>query len=135
VRYYLAGRMSGIPAFNFPAFYAAAADLRSRGYEIISPAELDDQEDKGVAMASKDGDPGHASKPWSHFLARDVIIVSDQVDGIMFLSDDWYLSKGAKLEAFVALLTKKQFLQYNGPAFAPSAVSASWVMLVIAAHV
>jgi hypothetical protein len=34
--------MTGIAQFNFPAFDAAAAELRDQGYEIISPAELDD---------------------------------------------------------------------------------------------
>ena len=33
--------MSGIDLFNFPAFDAAAADLRSQGVTVISPTELD----------------------------------------------------------------------------------------------
>jgi len=102
-RYYLAGPMSGLPQFNFPAFYAATAALRGRGYDILSPAELDDQEDAGVAMASKDGSPESAKRTWGDFLARDVKIISDQAQGIIFLPN-WWTSRGAKLEAFVSLL-------------------------------
>lgn len=36
---YLAGPMSGLPDFNFPAFHAEAARLRALGYEVCNPAE------------------------------------------------------------------------------------------------
>lgn len=39
-RLYLCGPMSGLPEKNFPAFYAEAARLRTLGYEVINPAEL-----------------------------------------------------------------------------------------------
>jgi len=119
MKYYLAGPMSGIPQFNFPAFYAAAADLRQRGYDIVSPAELDDQEDKGAALKSADGNASDRTlvkKTWAEFLARDVKLIADEVQGIIFLSTDWYKSRGARLEAFVGLLQKDfEFLQYMGP--------------------
>lgn len=38
---YLAGPMRGIPEYNFPAFYAAAAALRAHGLNVWSPAEND----------------------------------------------------------------------------------------------
>lgn len=111
--YYLAGCMSGIPQFNFPAFYAATEALRAAGYGIVSPAELDDQEDKGLALKSATGAPGdHPTKTWGDFLARDVKIVADQVQGVIFLPN-WQLSRGAKLEAFVALLCKHKFGVYT----------------------
>lgn len=40
-RVYVAGPMSGYKNWNFEAFDAAAADLRSRGYEVINPVDLD----------------------------------------------------------------------------------------------
>ena len=38
---YIAGPMTGYPRFNFDAFDAARDDLRSDGYDVISPADLD----------------------------------------------------------------------------------------------
>jgi len=36
---YLAGPMSGLPAYNSPAFDAAAVRLRAAGFEVLNPAE------------------------------------------------------------------------------------------------
>ena len=118
-KFYLAGPMSGYAQFNFPLFYKVATELRERGYDIVSPAELDDAEDKGVAMASPDGNPDNrdhmGGKTWADFLARDVKLIADQVKGIVFLPN-WQASRGARLEAFVGLLHKGpkrfKFFQY-----------------------
>jgi hypothetical protein len=113
MRVYIAGPMSNLPQFNFPAFYAAAAELRTQGFEVVSPAELDDAEDKGAALLSKDGDPKSASRTWGDFLARDVKLLADTgIEGIVFLPG-WHKSKGAKLEAFVGLLQGFQFWIYD----------------------
>lgn len=39
-RCYIAGPMTGIEAFNFPAFHAEAARLRALGYHVENPAEI-----------------------------------------------------------------------------------------------
>ena len=36
---YLAGPMSGLPDYNYPAFHAAAATLRALGHTVLNPAE------------------------------------------------------------------------------------------------
>jgi hypothetical protein len=108
-RVYIGGPMQGFPQFNFPAFYAAAEALRAAGYDVVSPAELDDQEDKGLAMASTDGVLKPDQKTWGDYLARDVkLLADDGIQGIIFLPG-WQKSKGAKLEAFVGMLAKLEF--------------------------
>lgn len=38
-RLYLAGPMTGLPDFNYPAFHAAAAAWRAAGWTVANPAE------------------------------------------------------------------------------------------------
>jgi len=116
--------MSGIPQFNFPAFFAAAAALRTAGFEVVSPAEIDCKEDGDVALQSKNGDTVDAKRSWGDFLARDVKLIADTgIEGIVFLPG-WSASKGAKLEAFVGLLQKNfQFFTYTDTAGAIPATS------------
>lgn len=38
-RVYVAGPMTGLPEFNYPAFRAAASWLRGSGYEVEDPSE------------------------------------------------------------------------------------------------
>lgn len=110
--YYLAGPMSGYPQFNYPAFDAAAKHLRERGYKIISPAEVDSEACRQFSLASKDGNPANAPETWGQVLGRDVQIIADQVQGIVFLTG-WQQSRGARLEALVGLLCGHEFYIYG----------------------
>ena len=103
--WYLAGPMSYIPQFNIPTFDRVANALRNSGFNILSPAELDDEETRAAAMASPDGAPGSGvvnGETWGDFLARDVKLIADKVQGIMLLPG-WQKSSGARLECFCAL--------------------------------
>lgn len=116
-RFYLAGPMSNIPQFNFPLFISAAADIRGRGIDLVSPAELDAENGIDVqAMSSIDGNAAKLTNTWADLLARDVKLIADQVQGIIFLPN-WHKSRGARLEAFVGLLQKDfEFYAYKGEA-------------------
>lgn len=85
MKVYIAGPMTGLPEFNFPAFHAAADVWRNSGWEVINPAELDEED---------------TTKPWDFYLRRDLKLLVD-CDAIAMLPD-WELSRGAKLEHYVA---------------------------------
>lgn len=104
---YLAGPMSGRPKFNYPAFDTAASKLRASGVDIVSPAEMDDEETRAVAMASTTGRlsefANKTGESWGDFLSRDVKLIADSdIEGICLLPE-WDQSKGARLEAFVCM--------------------------------
>lgn len=112
--WYVAGPMTGLPQFNFPAFDAASADLRERGYDVVSPAELDDEDTRAAALASPDGAPGTGSsngETWGDYLARDLKLVADVVDGIAVLPG-WDKSSGARTETFMAHVCRKPITIY-----------------------
>ena len=103
MRTYIAGKMRGVPLYNFPAFAAAAADLRSQGIEVVSPAELD--------RAQAGFDPQKLPKDWDwstlpedfclrRAAARDIaaILTCDAIH----LLPGWQDSKGARAERAVA---------------------------------
>lgn len=113
--WYLAGPMTNIPQFNFPQFEQVVKILRADGLTVISPHEQDTPEVQAEALASPDGKLSAEGKvgglTWGQILAKDVELVADRIGGIIFLPD-WHKSRGAKLEAFVGLLTGKVFGAY-----------------------
>jgi len=113
-KWYLAGPMTGIPQFNIPAFDEAADSLRSLGLEIVSPAERDTYETRKAALGSKSGDHADLSiaETYGDMLARDMKIIADEVDGIVFLPG-WHESRGARTEAYIALAFNRKFAVYK----------------------
>ena len=127
MKLYVAGPMSGIPQFNYPAFIAAADKLRAAGHEVINPAEMDDPETKAEAMASEDGVLVGGTcngETWGDFLARDVKIVADDVDGVVVL-DNWFTSRGARLEAFIAVNCQKPVFNIDLQELNPYVITAA----------
>ena len=115
-KFYIAGPMTGIPQFNFPAFDVAAASLRSFGYEVVSPVELDDEESRAAALSNETGDPyayeDDTNETWGDLLSRDVKLIADEVDAVICLPG-WEKSKGARLEVFVARTCGKPVYSYE----------------------
>lgn len=133
MKFYICGPMTGIPQFNIPLFDAVSAKLRAKGYDVVSPAELDDPTTRAAALASPDGAPGTGSangETWGDFLARDVKLIADTLDAIVVLPN-WQKSRGARLECFVGLLCGKQFLVYDPDADETFEVSSEWIRGVI----
>lgn len=112
MKVYLAGPMTGRPQFNFPAFDAAAAELRERGIEVVSPAEMDSPEVREAALASPDGAPDSAPGEWADFLARDIQMVCDPSVEAVVVLPGWEASKGATFETDVARRLGKPVLAY-----------------------
>ncbi len=83
MRLYVAGPMTGIADFNFPAFNTAAAELRAVGYDVANPA-----------------DHGQATKPWAYYMRLALKSMLD-CDGVALLPG-YSNSKGATLELHVA---------------------------------
>lgn len=104
-RVYLAGPMRGIPHFNFPAFHAAAKELRARGYKVFSPAERDERLlGSDFAMSNANGDEIEAAKHGFNrrtALAVNLDWICQHADGVVLLPG-WENSKGSLAERAAA---------------------------------
>jgi hypothetical protein len=103
--------MTNRPHFNVPDILAAAADLRSRGHVVETPADIGKPDLIQKLLASTDGSgrvEGHTHADW---LAMDIKIVADKVDAVAVLPG-WQRSRGARLETFVAFVYGKPILHY-----------------------
>lgn len=88
---YIAGPMTGLPDFNYPAFQAAAEQLRAAGVDVKSPTEV-----------SNDQAPDNytAEKPYGYYLRRSLRMLLDCDE--MVLLPGWEYSRGATLEREIA---------------------------------
>ena len=107
MKIYIAGPMSGIPEYNYPAFKAAAKELHELGFEVVAP--LHDNPDND----------------WAKWIAKDIRILID--DGIerIYVLPNWLKSRGARLEVFLGLLLGIPV--YDAIKFLP--ISRSFVIL------
>lgn len=94
MRAYLAGPMRGYEQYNFPAFDRARDFLITKGWNPISPADLDRNE--GITGFTTDLPPDFIFNA----LRRDFMALC-QCEAIVFLSG-WEESEGANAEKFVA---------------------------------
>ena len=83
-RVYVAGPMTGIADFNYPAFNAVADQLRAQGFEVENPA------DHGVVEGAQ----------WADYMAYDLTRLG--LCGVIALLPDWEKSQGARLEVLIA---------------------------------
>lgn len=83
-RVYIAGPMTGIAEFNFPAFNKEAVRLRAEGLTVLNPA------DHGIVEGAE----------WADYLRHDIAGLAT-CQRIHLLSG-WEKSKGARLEVTIA---------------------------------
>lgn len=118
---YVAGPMTGYPEWNFPEFRRWTEALREEGFEVTSPAEIDEEEGFD---SSGDG----AGFDLEAALNRDVEKVLE-ADGVALL-DGWEESPGAVIEVLAAsskgapALPVREFLRKFG-------ATAALVMAVV----
>lgn len=98
-RLYLAGPMSGLPDFNYPAFHAQAARLRAIGWQVENPAE----------------NPAPACGSWGAYM-RLAIAQLVQCDSIWLLPG-WQDSRGARIEHDLATALGMTVLYESAPLY------------------
>lgn len=81
---YIAGPMTGLPRFNFPAFYTAQALLERRGRSVINPAALNPPQ-----------------RPW--WACMVVCLWHLRLADEVRLLPGWERSRGARLEVLAAI--------------------------------
>lgn len=81
---YISGPMTGYEDLNFPAFYEAEEILKSRGFEVINPAAIE-----------------QPIKTWEACMRKDIIELM-RADMVVTLPN-WEKSKGARLEVEIGL--------------------------------
>ena len=112
-RAYIAGPMRKIKNFNFPAFYAAEAYLKLRGFEVGNPAAFDEEiYGKGFAV-SETGDL--ADIPQFDFrkaLLADLTYIISKATHIVLLPG-WNQSSGAQVELAVARVIGLKVLYFE----------------------
>ena len=85
MKIYLSGPMTGIPDWNYPAFHAAANQLRHAGHVVFSPAENFE---------------GDTKRDRAEYMRKDIEAVL-WAEAVAVLPG-WYASKGAALEVAIA---------------------------------
>lgn len=86
---YVAGPMTGLPEFNYPAFNEAAERLQGAGYRVLNPVDSEQHNPT----------PG-TPQPWDWYMRHALRMVLE-ADGLALLPG-WRASRGARLEVRVA---------------------------------
>lgn len=117
MKIYIAGPMTGIPDLNYPAFHAAAKQLRDLGHDVASPAE--DIAD-GLTWAE------YMRSGLTRMLTCDAVAVLD----------GWANSKGAAIEVELAKALSihvspiQKIIESKSARFAVESAGQEWFRIV-----
>jgi hypothetical protein len=92
---YIAGPMTGLPEFNYPAFFEAEKKIEALGFKVTNPARNDED----------------TSKPFAYYIKIAIKQVL-QNDAIAFLPG-WRQSRGANIEKTVGEALGLKFYEYR----------------------
>lgn len=105
VKIYIAGPMTGIPNFNYPAFIEASKILRCHGFDVLSPTEH---------TADEPPESYTAEHPYPYYLRRSLQMMLG-CDVIVMLPQ-WFMSRGAVLENHIAKELDMPVVEYSDSA-------------------
>lgn len=94
MKIYIAGPMTGLPEFNYPAFHAAARRLRALGHTVLNPAE----------------NPVPPCGTWQGYM-RMALAQLVQCECVALLPG-WSESKGALIERWLAQVLQMDVLHF-----------------------
>jgi hypothetical protein len=115
MKLYIAGPMTGMEDWNFPAFFDAEKQLESLGYAVENPARHD-----GNTVEEALATVGTADNPvekWEFYVKRDLKYLLECV-GVVLLPG-WQDSKGARLEVHIAKQLKMPLFILKDEKLAP----------------
>jgi hypothetical protein len=119
MRVYIAGPMRGIPLYNFPAFDAAKENLINRGFDPVSPADID--RDNGFDPTKLPADHDWGSVESLGIDVREIVrrdLMALLTCEAVYLLEDWHKSIGATAEVAVAQWLRLPLLS-GFPAWTP----------------
>ena len=91
MKLYIAGPMTGLPEFNYPAFRRAVSLLTNHGYEVESPHVNGETHDQDTT-------------PWETYIRLGLLQLLN-CEAIALL-DGWEKSRGVAMELYVARAIK-----------------------------
>lgn len=86
---YVAGPMTGLPDFNYPAFIEAGKMLEAEGHTVLNPVN-----------SEKENTGEYQQQSWDWYLRRAIKLLCDAE--AIYLLPNWQNSKGATLEVYIA---------------------------------
>lgn len=100
---YIAGPMSGLVDFNFPAFHKMAASFRAQGFEVVNPAEINqDISTSWVSCLRAD---------IRELVTCDAIVTTEQLHQI--IDKEWIKVSENGAAMRIALAVEKQLREVN----------------------